>query len=104
MGYKKAVELFNVSRATLKDYVKTSDKPIEDIVSGKMERKPVLPPELEEEMVSYYLQMEINYYSVTASDLKRISFQLAIRNNIPNPFSRTKNTADKKFMKLISSS
>lgn len=38
MGYKKAVKLFNVPRATLKDYVKKADKSIEDIVSGKMGR------------------------------------------------------------------
>ncbi|CAH2105299.1 unnamed protein product [Euphydryas editha] len=38
MGYKKSVKLFNVSRATLKDYVKKSDKSIEDIVSAKMGR------------------------------------------------------------------
>ncbi|CAG9562347.1 unnamed protein product [Danaus chrysippus] len=90
MGYKKAVKLFNVPRATLKDYVKKSDKPIEDIVSGKMGRKPVLSPALEEELVNYCLQMENNYYGLTASDLKRMAFQLAIRNNIPHPFSQTK--------------
>ncbi|GBP59179.1 CENP-B homolog protein 2 [Eumeta japonica] len=101
MGYKKAVKLFNVPRSTLKDYVKKSDKPIEDIVSGKMGRKTVLPPELEEELVNYCLQMESNYYGVTASDLKRMAFQLAIRNNIPHPFSRTKNKAGKKWIKLF---
>ncbi|CAH2092167.1 unnamed protein product [Euphydryas editha] len=101
MGYKKAVKLFNVPRATLKDYVKKSDKPIEDIVSAKMGRKPILPVELEEELVGYCLQMEKNYYGVTASDLKRMAFQLAIRNNIPHPFSLTKKKAGKKWMKLF---
>ncbi|OWR52008.1 hypothetical protein KGM_205138 [Danaus plexippus plexippus] len=43
MGYKKTVKLFNVPRATLKDYVKKPDKSIEEIVSGKMGKKPVLP-------------------------------------------------------------
>ncbi|CAH0721624.1 unnamed protein product, partial [Brenthis ino] len=101
MGYKKAVKLFNVPRATLKDYVKKSDKSVDDIVSGKMERKPILPVELEEELVNYCLQMEKNYYGVAASDLKRMAFQLAIRNNIPHPFSHTKKKAGKKWMKLF---
>ncbi|CAG9564861.1 unnamed protein product [Danaus chrysippus] len=98
---KKAVKLFNVPRTTLKDYVKKSDKPTEDIVSGKMGRKPVLSPALEEELVNYCLQMENNYYGVTASDLRRMAFQLAIRKNIPRPLSRTKNKADKNWMKLF---
>lgn len=101
MGYKKAAKLFKVPRATLKDYVKNSEKSVETLVSGRMGRKPVLPTELEEELVKYCLQMEKNYYGVTASDLKRMAYQLANRNNIPHPFSLAKKKAGKKWMKLF---
>lgn len=101
MGYKKAAKMFNVPRATLKDYVKKFEKSVEEVVSGKMGRKPVLPVELEEELVNYCLEMEKIYYGINASDLKRMAFQLAIRNNIPHPFSQTKKKAGKKWMKLF---
>lgn len=95
MGYKKAVQLFNVPRATLKDYVKNSEKSVEDVVYSKMGRKPVLPVELEEELANYCMQMDKNYYGVTAADLKRMAFQLVLRNNIPHPFSLPKKKAGK---------
>lgn len=101
MGYKKAVQLFNVPRATLKDYVKNSEKSVEDVVYSKMGRKPVLPVELEEELANYCMQMDKNYYGVTAADLKRMAFQLVLRNNIPHPFSLPKKKAGKKWMKLF---
>lgn len=53
-GYKREIKLFNVPGATMKDYVIKSDKPIEDIVNGKMGRKLVLTAELEEELVNIH--------------------------------------------------
>lgn len=58
-----------------------------------MGRRPFLPPALEEEFVNYCLQMESYYYAVTTSDLKRITFQLTMRNNVPHPFLHTENKA-----------
>ncbi|XP_026316403.1 CENP-B homolog protein 2-like [Hyposmocoma kahamanoa] len=66
-----------------------------------MGRKPVLPVELEEELANYCMQMDKNYYGVTAADLKRMAFQLVLRNNIPHPFSLPKKKAGKKWMKLF---
>jgi hypothetical protein len=43
MGLLKASKMFNVPRATLKDYVNSRGKEVEHLVTMRMGRKPVLP-------------------------------------------------------------
>lgn len=101
MGLLKASKTYGVPRSTLKDYVK---KPLEDIqklLDVPLGRKPILPVELEDELVEYCMNMECSYYGLTARDLKRMAFQLAIRNNIANPFSKDKKSAGRKWLRLF---
>jgi hypothetical protein len=51
VGLKKAAISFNVPRSTLKDYVKKSEHDVEKRVLGNLDRKLVLPPKLENELV-----------------------------------------------------
>lgn len=73
MGYKKAAKTLNVPR-TLINYVKKFEELLEEVVSGKMGKKPVLPVKFEEELVNYCLEMEKIYYGINVSDLKRMAF------------------------------
>lgn len=90
MGLLKASKTFNVPRSTIKDYVKKTEEELEKLLEVPLGRKPVLPSEIEDELVEYCLQMEVSFYGLTARDVKRMAFHLAMRNNIPHPFSNEK--------------
>ncbi|GBP88563.1 hypothetical protein EVAR_21771_1 [Eumeta japonica] len=56
------------------------------LVHKPLGRKPILPPELEEKLVEYILIMEAKYYGLTRMDVRRMAYQLASKNNLPNHF------------------
>ncbi|KAJ4449784.1 hypothetical protein ANN_01188 [Periplaneta americana] len=86
----------------LKDYVKKRrDLTAEELLNRKIGRKPVLPEVLENELVNYCMSMENNFYGLTVKDLRRMAFQLAIRNSIKHPFSSTNKAAGRKWMRLF---
>lgn len=86
MGYKKAVKMFGVPRSTLKRLVKDPQESLELLVNKPLGRKPVLPPELETKLVEYILFMEARYYGLTRQDVRKMAYQLAMRNGISNNF------------------
>ncbi|XP_072398081.1 uncharacterized protein [Diabrotica undecimpunctata] len=100
MGYKIAAKTFGVPRATLKDYVK-SDRTPEECVKSKFGRKPVFTADLEKSLVEHCLDMEQHYYGLTISDLRRLTYQLAILNQITHPFSNESKAAGKKWVRLF---
>jgi len=100
MGYKAAARQFKVPRATLKDYVKSSLSP-EECVSQTFGRKPTLSPAIEKMLVEYCLEMENNYYGLTLSDLRRMAYELAIRNSVPHPFNEKSGKAGLKWKRLF---
>ncbi|PSN37908.1 hypothetical protein C0J52_19526 [Blattella germanica] len=82
MGYKAASKAFSVPRATLKDYIKKGgNQTAQELIDQRIGRKPVLPQDLEDELVKY------SFYGLTAKDLRRMAYQLAIH---PIPISREK--------------
>lgn len=102
MGYKAASKTFSVPRATLKDYIKKGEgKSAEELIGKSIGRKPVFSRELEAELVTYCKDMENHYYGLTLNDLRRMAFQLAIRNNVAHPFSFGKKTAGRKWLRLF---
>jgi hypothetical protein len=70
----KAAKSFDVQRSALKDYVKKGEHDVEERALGKVGRKPVLPSELERELVKFYLNMEKNFFVLTTRDIKRMAF------------------------------
>ena len=99
MGYLKASKLFFVPKSTLEDYVKQSDKTPEELVAVPIGRKPVLSPEMENDLVSYCLEMDRRYYGISIADIKRLAYQIALRNGIQHPFSQKTGAAGKKWLK-----
>lgn len=51
--------------------------------------------------MKYCLDMEHNYYGLTISDLRRMAYQLAIKNQVNNPFSSEAKAAGKKWVRLF---
>jgi hypothetical protein len=56
-------------------------------------RKPNIPPALKKKLVEYFLVIERKYLGCTRVDVRRLAFQLAVQNKIPNPFSVAKEAA-----------
>ncbi|KAF5281763.1 hypothetical protein FQR65_LT14558 [Abscondita terminalis] len=102
MGTLKASKIFKVPKSTLIDYVR-SDKPTETLIGIKLGRKPALTDELEQALVQYALEMEQRFYGLRASDVRRLAFQLAIRNGLKHPFSARSAVAGKKWLKSFMS-
>jgi len=58
-------------------------------------RKTVLPSEHKNELVAYCLIMDQSYYGLRRQDIKRMAFQLAIRNVLKHPFNQENSEAGK---------
>lgn len=99
MGYFKASKLFSVPKSTLEDYVKQTDKTPEQLLNIPIGRKPVLTSEMEENLVSYCLEMDRRFYGIGVTDIKRLAYQLAMRNGLHHPFSQETGAAGKKWVK-----
>jgi hypothetical protein len=61
--------------------------------------KPIILPALEEKFVDYLLLIERKYFGCTRDDIRRLAFQLAVQNKIPNPFSIATEAAGKDWYK-----
>ncbi|KAJ4427872.1 hypothetical protein ANN_23877 [Periplaneta americana] len=85
MGLRKAAKLYNVPQTTLQRFV-NNNMPPEECVKLKIGRKTVLPAELEKQLVEFLVEMDNRFYGLTRTDVKRMAYQLAQRNNIPHPF------------------
>ena len=62
MGLKTASRVFEVPRSTLKDKVNSKETDIEKLINTRLGRKPVLPSNVEEELVSYCLMTEKRFF------------------------------------------
>ncbi|CAG9831030.1 unnamed protein product, partial [Diabrotica balteata] len=87
MGVKKASKHFDVPKTTLRRYVKeASTSEATEVHTKKLGRKPAIPEELENELVEYLKYMEAKFYGFTRLDVRRMAYQLAIRNGIQTNF------------------
>lgn len=87
MGYSKAAKMFKVPRTTLRRLA-ASVLPPEECVNTRLGRKPVMPPEIEAQLVDYLLEMENRFFGFTKNDVRKMAYQLAVRNNLQHPFGR----------------
>jgi hypothetical protein len=99
MGLLRSSERFGVPRANLKDYVNNRGKDAEALVTMRMRRKPALPAQIENDLVNYCLLMEGNFFRLKIKDVKRMAFQLAIRNNLRHPFCAEEGKDGKKWLR-----
>ncbi|KAI4455497.1 hypothetical protein MML48_9g00014898 [Holotrichia oblita] len=104
MGYLLASKTFNVPKSTLEDYVKNkSRKSPEEMIRTNLGRPPVLPKDIEVDLVDYCVEMDKRFYGLRASDIRRLAFQLAIRNNLKHNFSQKEKTADETGITTVQS-
>jgi len=73
----------------------TSRSPVE-LVNVHLGRRTVLPSELENKLVEYCIIMDQSYDGLRRQGIKRVAFQLAIRNGLIHPFNQENSEAWKK--------
>jgi hypothetical protein len=88
-----------VPRRTLERYVKDTFLSPEELVNVHVRRRTVLPRELENKLVEYCITMDQRYYGLRRQDIKRMTFQLAIRSVLKHPFNQEKSAAGKKWLR-----
>jgi hypothetical protein len=103
MGYKRkrAAKQFIEQKGTLERCVKDSTKSLEELVQLNLGRRPILPDHMESELVKYCIEMDARYYGLRRNDVKRMAFQLAIRNGFQHPFSLKRKSSGKKCEKFM---
>jgi len=98
MGYLRAAKIYNVPRTTLFRLCQKDEDPT-ITADTKLGRPTVLTKELEDDLIKYVLLMESKYFGLTRNDIRNMAYQLAVRNNLPNPFG--KETAGKGWLRLF---
>lgn len=107
MGYYKAAKQFDVPQTTLERKVKAARLVLNETSDEKLPipikvplgpRLPVFSVSEENELCAYLLEMEERLYGLTVKDLKALVYQLAIKNNKPNPFNAEKKEAGREWI------
>ena len=76
--------------------MKDTSRSPEELVNVHLGRKTVLPSELENKLVEYCIIMDQSYDEQRRQDIKRMAFQLAIRNGLKHPCNQKNSKAGKK--------
>jgi hypothetical protein len=81
-GYLRASKYFSVSRETLERYMKGTSRSPEELINVHSGRRTVLPSEFENKLLERCIIMDQRYHGLRRQDIKRVAFQLAIRNDL----------------------
>ncbi|CAH1958334.1 unnamed protein product [Acanthoscelides obtectus] len=100
MGYLRTAKHFGVPRTTLFRLCQKNESPPEEAAATTLGRKTVLGTTVENLLVDYILTMESKFYGLRRSDVRRMAYMLAKRNQLKNPFGDT-GLAGKKWLKLF---
>ena len=87
MGFKLASATYQVPRTTLQRRVHGRNTMAMGTVKYIGGKQPILPAQLEDELVSYVVKMEEMLFGLTLKDLQKLAFQITERNNIKHTFS-----------------
>ena len=103
MGYKKAATQFNVPRSTLRDRVKSAKATGKNAKQAAVKQlgryKTVFTIEQEKELVSYILEMETKLFGVSFTDLRKLAYQLAEKNDVSHNFNKNTQEAGKDWVR-----
>ncbi|KAF2905697.1 hypothetical protein ILUMI_00481 [Ignelater luminosus] len=102
MGYKKAARTFSIPQSTLEDRVKKVRQhglsPALAAEKSLGRFKTVFTEAQETELVNHILFLEERLFGLTLHNLRRLAFELAERNNLPNNFNKTTQMAGKDWL------
>ena len=93
LSKRKASKQYGIPRPTLIKRLKN----VEHQPTSLGRFRPVFDSAFDRELVDYALEMQRRCYGLSVVDLRRLAFQLAEKNNIPHPFSKTMQMAGKEW-------
>lgn len=96
MGINQCSRTFNIPKPTLKRHFLNSNKYANQDTIAKG-RPTVFHNQVEEELVSHLLNLEKHMFGLTIRDVRKLAFEIAEKNDISNPFSKTTEKAGKKW-------
>ena len=91
IGFNEAYRQYNIAKPTLRRHFKGLNKNV------KFGRPKGLTENMEKELVKHVLNLETSFFGLTATDLRRLAYQLAEKYKIPHRFNREKEIAGKKW-------
>ncbi|XP_045462177.1 uncharacterized protein LOC123672207 [Harmonia axyridis] len=96
MGLNQCCRQYGIPKPTLKRHL--DSKNIKANEGTKlMGRHPTLPPDVEQQLVDHLKKLEACFFGLTITDVRRLAFQIAVRNGIPHVFNEEKQIAGKKW-------
>lgn len=99
MGTLKASKQFGVPRTTVQRLAKQSNGPVGLLLKKHLGSKiPVFPESMERELVDHIKALDERYFGFSASELRKVAYQFAERNNIRHPFNDQKQEAGKDWL------
>ena len=85
-----------ICRRTIRRYRDGLVKKPGQIVLGSYRQ--VLPQEFETELVSHIMDMQSRFFGLTETNVRKLAYQLAMKNDIITPFDHKKKMAGKKWL------
>lgn len=96
MGFNECCRHYNIPKPTLKRHLAGKNVVANESVKATG-RTTTLPPEVEQQLVDHILRLEHLLFGVTITDVRKLAFQIAERNEIPHNFNRLTAMAGKKW-------
>jgi hypothetical protein len=85
MSYLRASKYFSVPKGALERYLNDPSRSPEELVNVHLGRRTLLPSAIENKLLEYCIIKDQRYYGLRRQDVKRMAFQLTIRNGF-DPF------------------
>lgn len=95
-GLNECSRQFGIPKATLKRHLENKNKRANDNIK-RMGTFAVFSEDIERELVQHILALEGNMFGMTIRDVRKLAFEIAVRNNIKNNFNQEKRMAGKKW-------
>lgn len=84
---REAARNFGIPRETLRRRLEASKKGISlELKLGRFD--PVFPRELERELANHIISMQDRFFGLNSTDVRRLAYELALKNNLPNSFCK----------------
>lgn len=93
-GFNECCRRYNIPKPTFRRHLKCLNKKANNDAKNHG-RLTTFSTEMEMELAQHILKLEARLFGLTISDIRRLAFQLASRNQIPNTFNAEKGMAGK---------
>ncbi|CAH1963229.1 unnamed protein product [Acanthoscelides obtectus] len=93
-GFNECCRRYNIPKPTFRRHLRSLNKKANENVKS-LGRHTTFSPETEMELAKHILKLEERFFGVTIRDVRRLAFQIAVRNDIPHRFNINKEMAGK---------